>query len=87
MAKIKATLTPKSVVIEMPIDTLVYACEHNPEAPCRVIDQMKFAKFIADNIVDFDEDEAGNTALYRLLDALYEEAFIEDIVEEVDSHE
>jgi hypothetical protein len=73
--KITAKRVDDKVVIEMPISILKCACENNPEYPLHVVNEEEFAQYIVDNVIEFDEDEAGNTAFYRLLDNLFEKCY------------
>lgn len=86
--EIRSYLQGNSVMIELPVDLLVWACENNPEGPLKVHDKAAFARWMAENIIEYDEDEAGNTAFFRLLDELFDEAAIVlDAVEIVEDDE
>jgi hypothetical protein len=69
--QIRAFVRDNKVVVELPVGILVFACEYYPELECKVPDKAKFARWIAANIVEFDQDEAGNSALHRLLNELF----------------
>lgn len=84
---IRAFVCDGKVVLELPVDVLTFACKNNPAGFYQVRNTDEFAKWIAANIVEFDEDETGNSALFRLLDELFDEAAIEGVIDVVDVEE
>lgn len=83
--EMKAEIVKGNIVITMPIENLVFACENNPQYPLRVNDKTEFAKYIATYILEFDEDETGATAFHRLLDELFEDAYEDGVdMEEIE---
>jgi hypothetical protein len=72
---LKASADGDNIVLVLPIKNLVWACQHNPEFPLKVLDTKSFATYIAEQLIEFDEDESGATAFMRLLDQLFIAAY------------
>jgi hypothetical protein len=67
------------IVIELPIETLVVACEEKPDAGYVVHDKARFAQFIADHLLTFDTEshsDDGLTNFQRMTDELFDEMYI-----------
>jgi hypothetical protein len=72
MSKIIAKSVGDKIIIEMPIDTLVYACENCPDYDFMVNNKDDFAKYIVNQILEFDVNSGtGLTAFQTLLDSLF----------------
>lgn len=81
MAGFRAYVKDGKVLLEMPIKTLVFACEHHPEVMYKVRNHGDFGKWIADNIIEHNEGEDGLSDLHRLLDSMFDEAASSDIID------
>lgn len=78
-----AKLEGKNLVIRIPIDNIKSAVEQHPHFwQVKVKNKKEFSKELAVRILDFDEDETGVPAFFRLLDEITAE-MIEDASEHV----
>lgn len=78
-SEVQCQLTAKveddKIVIEIPMALLVFAEKNRPDGPYTVTDEEAMAKYVADRILEFGENEAGDSAFHRLLDKLFDEAY------------
>ena len=83
---IKTYIDNDKLIIEVPIDLLVFAFENHPELAgvYSINDKKKFAKSAADYFLDGGGDsETGSTAFTDLLDGMFN-MMIEDAEEFID---
>jgi hypothetical protein len=67
----RAAVEGDELVLRMPIDLLANAANKHPDLPQGLVkDERAYAEWVAKNFVGFDEDGAGFTSLYRMLDRL-----------------
>jgi len=73
--EIRCTYNEKTISIEIPIDTLIFAQENNPEFPVKITDKRGMLTWVSNNILEFNYNEDdGSTRLTNLLDDLFTEA-------------
>lgn len=81
-----ARVEGNKVIIELPIDFISITQEYRPDSPYKTTDKTAMAKYVAENIFTYDEEEDGTTAFHRLVDGLFDNAYenAEDWLEEID---
>ena len=70
--KLKAKVADGELVISVGVDTLCYALKQGDgiNGGVKITDKAAFAKWFADEVIDFDQDETGTSALERVFDRL-----------------
>lgn len=65
----------KSIIIEMPVDVLQFAQENRPYMPYVIEDTNAMSEYFAKYFLDFDEDETGDSAFFRVVDQFFDYAY------------
>ena len=68
-----AKIQGKNLVIKIPIDNIKNGVENNPDSgfwAIKITNKRNFAQEVAEYILEFDEDETGVPAFFRLLDEI-----------------
>jgi hypothetical protein len=75
--EICAKIEGNKIIIEIPIDTLVFAQEHRPDLNFKILDKNEMANYVADYIFDFDDGvtSEGETLFTKLMDGLILDAY------------
>jgi hypothetical protein len=74
--EINARVEKDKVVIEIPLDILVFSQENRPDDPFKISRQKEMAEYVAQNIINFDEDqETGDSRFHNLIDDLFVQAY------------
>lgn len=75
-SKITARIENGKIIVEIPVDLLVFAQKGRPESPYIVTDEEAMAQYVAENVLSFGGDsETGDSAFERLLDSLFDTAY------------
>lgn len=80
MKEVESQLSAKvengKIIIEIPIDLLVFAERHRSDSPYIITDEKAMVQYILDHILDFDRDsETGLSKFERMLDGLFDDAY------------
>lgn len=73
---LRAAIEDGEVVLRVGVDTLCYALRQDAGIRLGIVitDEAAFAKWFADNLIGFDTDEAGVSAIERVFDRLADDA-------------
>ena len=74
-----AKIVENKIIIEIPLDLLVFAEENNPDVPFKITDKTDMGKWISENIIEYTnnvgQEETGATVFTDLLDGLFVKAY------------
>jgi hypothetical protein len=74
-----AKLTKNKIIIEIPLELLVFAEENNPDTPFKITNKTDMGKWISENIMEYTnsvgQEETGATVFTDLLDGLFGKAY------------
>lgn len=69
---LRAAIEGEELVIRIGVDTLCFAVQQGNgiEPGIKITDEQAFASWVASNVIEFDTDESGTSALERVFDEM-----------------